>query len=152
VTSTPRSTRSRRSSGEPDLPTVFIDRSLGRYGIVGALRCVGFTVHPLHEVYPDEDQGDRPSDPVWIRYASERDWAIFSKDGRLRRGENLQAICDHGARVFLLPKAHWTEAQQIERFIKHRYRIALHCQKPGPFIYVVYRDRPQRVKLPPDCQ
>lgn len=127
-----------------------MNRSLGRHGIADALRDAGFEVICLHEAFPDELQGDRTPDPDWIKWAAEHDCVIFSKDSRLNRGENLRAIRDTAARVFILPKAHWTEAQQIERFLKHKNRIALAARKPGPCIYRVYNTRPERQQLSDD--
>lgn len=100
----------------------------------------------------EEEYGEKTAqelfDVEWIPNITAKGWVIFSKDEGLKSGEELRAICNHGARVFLLPKQSMSEAEQIERFRVHRYRIALRAQKPGPAIYIVHRRRPERFKCP----
>lgn len=80
---------------------VFLDRTHGGR-LVTLLREVGFTLHPIKEVYPNgKDQFIR--DPDWIKLCGEKNWIVISGDKRLETvPENRQAVIDARARVFLL--------------------------------------------------
>jgi hypothetical protein len=44
-------------------------------------------------------------------------------------------------KAFILPSAAMKEAAQIARYVDNRHRIAMKCQKDGPFIAIVQRKR-----------
>jgi hypothetical protein len=108
VTSRSRSKRSASSSGTPELPDVFIDRSLGRFGIARRLREAGFKVETMAEAY-SEKTGQRIPDPKWIRRAARRGMVILTCDDRLLR-DHGNVIRQVGAKVFVLPHGHLKEA------------------------------------------
>jgi hypothetical protein len=130
-----RSKKSDKSSGTPDLPEVFIDRSLGTDEIAIQLRRVGYTVHTMREVY-GEETAQTLKDERWLRKCGREGWVVFSKDKRLRnrRTREYRALVAWGIKAFLLPSGRMGGAEQIARYVDNRYRIALRCKKPGPFI------------------
>jgi hypothetical protein len=143
-----RSSKSKRSSGsaEPELPAVFVDRSLGAYDVPEGLRAVGFTVHTMADVY-GEALGQKLGDVEWIPDVTEQGLVILSKDSALRHGDELEAIIESTARVFLAPDAQSTAAAQIERFTTNRFRIAMRARKPGPLVCIVRPSNLETVKL-----
>jgi hypothetical protein len=125
---------------------VFIDRSLGRYEVPEGLRAVGFKVYAMADVY-GEEPGQRKADTAWIPDVTSKGWVVFSKDNALSSGEERECIIDCGARVFLLPEVQMAGREQVKRFVTHRFRIAQHCRRSGPFIYKLLPKRPERVSL-----
>lgn len=72
------------SSHPPGLPTLFLDRSLGRIQVPTILRDAGLRVVTLAEQYgmPTDETVE---DVTWLRDASTRGWAVVIKDERIRR-------------------------------------------------------------------
>jgi predicted nuclease of predicted toxin-antitoxin system len=134
------SNRSKRSSGAPDLPGIFIDRSLGK-DIARLLRAAGFpeVVH-LSDVFPDD--GQQTPDPEWIAYAATHGLVAFSKDAALKR-DHSHAVRVHEAVVFLLPDQSMSGTAQATRYLENKFRIAMKASKGGPAIYMV---RPRSVE------
>jgi hypothetical protein len=124
----------KRSSGTPDLPGIFIDRSLGK-DIARLLRAAGFpeVVH-MADIFPDD--GQQTPDPDWIEYAGSRGLAAFSKDAAIKRVHSA-AIRKHKAVVFLLPDQSMSGTAQATRFLENKFRIAMKASKGGPAIYMV---------------
>ena len=83
VPSESRSKRSKRSSGSPELPEVFLDRSLGSDEIAKQLRQVGYPLRTMREVY-SEKTAQKLKDERWLKKCGKEGWAIFSKDQGLR--------------------------------------------------------------------
>jgi hypothetical protein len=77
----------------------------------------------MAEVY-GEQPGQRKSDTAWIPDVTMRGWVIFSKDNALCSGEERECIIGCSARVFLLPERQMSGADQLDRFVTHRFRIA----------------------------
>jgi PIN like domain len=136
--------RSERSSrpGEPEPPSVFIDRSLGK-DIAAALREAGYedVVH-MADVY--ENDGQDVPDDTWIAYCGAQSRVAFSKDKNILSA-HLDAVQQAGAILFLLPDQSMGGSQQIARYVEHRHRIAMKARKGGPKVYKVYARSVQQV-------
>lgn len=122
-------------------PEFFIDRSLGRHVVPDALREVGAVVHVMADVY-GERIGQGLADEEWLRDAGEHGWVVLMKDAKIRyRPAELQVVIDHGLRAFCLTNANLRGVEMAQRFVEHLPRITrIAEQKPGPYIYGVYRD------------
>lgn len=145
MTSRSRSRSSKKSSGEPELPEVFVDRSLGSIEVPNGLRAVGFAVHTMSAVY-GEARAQELDDVEWIPDAVELRWVIFSKDIGLTTDPERAKIIECSARVFLVPDTQARAATLIQRYVDNRFRIALRARKPGPYICSV---RPRRLDCSP---
>lgn len=122
-------------------PEFFIDRSLGRHVVPDALREAGAVVHVMADMY-GERIGQGLADEEWLRDAGEHGWVVLMKDARIRyRPAELQVVIDHGLRAFCLTNANLRGVEMARRFVEHLPRIArIAEQRPGPYIYGVYRD------------
>jgi hypothetical protein len=133
-----RSSGRQRAAGQPEF---LIDRSLGRIVLPAALREVGLTVHTLADVY-GEATSQEVEDVDWIRLAASRDWVVLGKDDRIRRRPaERQALTDGKVRVFCLTNRHLSFADQGAYFVNNRFRIIQKSNKPGPYLYGVYKDK-----------
>ena len=134
---------SKRSSGRQPAaaqPEFLIDRSLGRLEVAMALRSAGLTVRTLADVY-GEEAAQETEDTEWIRLAAERGWIVLCKDDRIRRRPaERDALTDGMVRVFCLTNANLGFAEQAAYFVTNRFRIIQAAQKPGPYLYGVYKD------------
>lgn len=129
------------------LPTVFVDRSLGRVQVPRLLRTAGVELVTLAEHYgvPADEQ---VSDVTWIAESAQRGWIAFMKDFAIRRRPaEIEAILEHGARCFCLPNANIRAAAIAQRYVENLERIARACAHQGPFLYTVQADRLVRVRL-----
>lgn len=122
-------------------PEFFVDRSLGRRVVADALREAGAVVHVMADVY-GERIGQGLADEEWLRDAGKRGWVVLMKDAKIRyRPAELQVVIDHGLRAFCLTNANLRGLEMAQRFVEHLPRITrIVEQKPGPYIYGVYRD------------
>src|SRR5687767_5676570 len=87
--------------GHPEgLPTLFIDRSLGRVKVPTLLREAGLRVVTLAEHYGIPQDQD-VEDVTWLADTAARGWAALGKDERIRRRPaEKAAVRGHGARCF----------------------------------------------------
>jgi hypothetical protein len=141
---------SKRSSGRQRAaapPEFLIDRSLGRREVAEALRSVGLTVRTLADVY-GEEAAQETEDTEWIRLAAQRDWIVLCKDDRIRRRPaERDALTEGKVRVFCLTNANLGFAEQAAYFVANRFRIIQTAQKPGPYLYGVYKDSIKKLWL-----
>ena len=94
---------------------------------------------PGDETVPDEE---------WLELAGSRGWAVLMKDKRIRyRPHEREAIEKFRVRCFCLAGRNLPADEMAEQFLRRLPAIARACQEPGPFLYVVYRDRIQQVQL-----
>ena len=112
-----------------------------------ALSACGYPLRTMAEEY-GEATAQELLDVDWIPEVASRGWVIFSKDEGLKSGDELNAICANEARVFLLPSQSMREAEQIERFRVHRFRIALKAAKRGPSIHILHPKALDRFECP----
>ena len=113
--------------------------------IAQGLRQVGFEVRTLADAFT-ELACQRIPDPTWIAYAVEHDLVIFTKDDNLLV-THREIVLQQRARLFVLPHANLSGADQVDRYAHHRFRIALAAQRPGPHAYRVYPKAMKRVAL-----
>ena len=89
----------------PELPTLFLDRNLGKNIVSARLRAEGVAV----EVHDDHFAIDAP-DEEWIRSVAGRGWIAVTRDRNIRyRTHEMNSIRDSAARD-LLP-GNWTSRQ-----------------------------------------
>jgi hypothetical protein len=128
----------------PSPPEFFVDRSLGRHQVPGALRAAGWALRTHREVYGDRDE--EVPDAEWLEYCGREELAVLSKDKRLRyRPQEIAAIGEHRVRAFVLTSGNLRAAAQARRFMDSRARIEDACEASGPFVYAVQATRIVRV-------
>jgi len=140
---------SRRSPGRQPAagqPEFLIDHSLGRLVLPAALREVGLAVKTLADVY-GEAKSQEIEDVDWINLAASRNWVVLCKDDRIRRRPaERQALTDGNVRVFCLTNRHLSFADQAAYFVDNRFRIIQKSNKPGPYLYGVYKDKIEKLR------
>jgi len=126
----------------PELPPVFIDRSLGK-DIVRRLQDVGVAeVHHMADHF--QDDGQHTEDEEWIRLCGAMDWIAFSKDDNLRR-HHKRTLRLHRVIVFAIPDAGMSGAAQAARYVENLHAIARRARKGGPVIHMIYAHGIKRV-------
>jgi hypothetical protein len=109
-----------RSRRVDDEPTYFVDRCLGRHAVADALRREGARVEIHDDHFPQDCDDD-----VWIVAVAAQDWAILTKDRRIRgRSGHLEALKREHAAAFVLTSGDRTGAQNAETLVAARHRIA----------------------------
>lgn len=132
MTSASRSRRSKKSSGQPELPHLFINRSLGKKAIKTAMVEAGFpTVRTLSEIFGDDREGQMTEDNIWIERCAEEGWSVITKDRESLLTIHREQIETLGVKTFILPRAYLSGKQQIERIVEHRFRMAQKAAKRG---------------------
>ncbi|MGH7324614.1 MAG: hypothetical protein ACREJ9_08200 [Candidatus Rokuibacteriota bacterium] len=103
------------SKKEPPEPLVlFVDRSLGKKIVAGALRQAGAQV----EIHDDHFAPDA-LDEVWLREAGERGWIVLTKDRGIRyRAPALAAIRLATVRMFVLTAGDLQGPEMAAIFVK----------------------------------
>ncbi|MBA3372584.1 MAG: toxin-antitoxin system, toxin component, PIN family protein [Actinomycetota bacterium] len=120
-----------------------VDRSLGRHVVPNAVRAQGHTVHTLWSVYGDAEQD--LADTEFLGDAGRHGWAVLTGDMRIRRVAHELAVVEaEGVRMFALPRGHLRGVEQAARFVDNLPAILRACDRPGPYIYAVLRDRIER--------
>lgn len=114
----------------------FIDRSLGRKYVAGALRTAGAKV----EVHDDHFPQTTP-DVEWLAEVGRRGWVVLSKDERIRRNRiEREALEAAHVRAFFLTQQDITGQEMANLF-----RDALPgmtnrtISQPAPFIFTISR-------------
>lgn len=101
------------------LPDLFIDRSLGRLRVRQGLRAAG-----------------------------QLGWAIFMKDGEIRRRPaERQALVDCEVRAFCRTRQDLPAEEMVTRFLRNLPAITAACSEQGPFIYAVQSSRLDRLRI-----
>lgn len=123
----------RRQKKPPDPPVIFFtDRSLGKILVPTAIRVLGYTVHTIWDVYPQEHLNRSVSDETWLWDSAANGWVCLTYD-RLRRPKSVpEALAESGAKVFRFEQALKTAAQQIAAFTVNQNRIRQWASKEGP--------------------
>jgi PIN domain-containing protein len=136
------------AGGHPDgLPTLFIDRSLGRRQVPDLLRAAGLRLHTLAEVYGIP--GDETiADVEWLMRAGEEGWAVLMKDERIRyRPAERAAVVDNGVRAFCLTSGNLRAHEMADLYLSVLDRIVAACAEPGPFLHAVSRQGLRKLDL-----
>lgn len=134
--------------GHPEgLPTLFIDRSLGRIKLPKLLREAGLQLVTLAEHYgmPQDEDVD---DVTWLADTAARGWVALGKDERIRRRPaEKAAVRRHGARCFYFTRGDLPAEVYVERILANLEGITRVCAEDGPFIYVLHPNRIERMAL-----
>lgn len=129
------------------LPTLFLDRSLGRIKVPRVLRAHGLELVTLAEHYgmpADEDVVDAR----WLADAGDAGWAVLMKDDRIRyRQVERAALLASGVRAFCLTSGNLTANEMAQRFIGNLDGMVAACATPGPFLYAVQARGIRRIEL-----
>lgn len=135
-------------SGHPEgLPTLFIDRSLGRIKVPTLLREAGLELVTLAEHY-GIPQDETVADVTWLAETAARGWVALGKDERIRRRPAERAAARrHGARCFYFTRGDLPAEIYVERILANLEAITRACMEAGPFIYVIHPNRIERMAL-----
>jgi predicted nuclease of predicted toxin-antitoxin system len=120
------------SKKKPPEPLVlFVDRSLGKKIVAGALRQAGAQV----EIHDDHFAPDAP-DEDWLREAGQRRWVVLTKDRGIRyRAPALAAIRLAPVRMFVLTAGDLQGPEMAAILVKALPRIVrVASGQPAPFI------------------
>ena len=133
-------------AGHPKgLPTLFIDRSLGRLRLAALLREDGLNVVTLAEHYgmPADESIE---DVTWLADTAALGWVTLAKDERIRRRPaEKEAVRHHGARLFYFTRGDLPIDVYATRILGNLVAITRVCSDPGPFIYAVHPHRIERM-------
>ncbi len=129
------------------LPELFLDRSLGRIRVPGLLREAGLRLTTLSEHY-GVPEDETIADEEWLELAGSRGWVVLMKDERIRyRPHEREAIEKFRVRSFCLARRSLPAEEMAGRFLRCLPAIARACEEPGPFLYLLYKDRIRKVQL-----
>ena len=137
-----KGTTSKKPSGaslpSPREPLVFfVDRSLGRKVIPGALREAGEEVR-IHDDYFPQDAKDE----AWLAEAGKNGWVVLTKDKHIRyRTVEIQALRAAKVRAFVITAGGDLSGAEVSQiFVKALPVIKRLCKKTAaPFIALVSR-------------
>lgn len=120
-------------------PVFFLDRSIGRLQIAQVIRTRGYEALPMAEIYPGGvDQ--RIPDPEWILKADQENWVALTKDYSVVR-DHSDVLAKTTLRLFSYNNANLTGPEMAKRLETNFSRILQKIAKPGPYIYVIARDK-----------
>jgi hypothetical protein len=129
-------------------PEFFIDRSLGRHIVPGALRAAGVTVYTMADIY-GERIGQGLADEEWLRDVGAQHWIVLMKDARIRRRPaELDVLAAHNVRAFCLTNANLRGDEQAQRLVTNLPRVLRIAATPGPYIYGIYANSVARLWPP----
>jgi hypothetical protein len=136
------------AGGHPDgLPTLFIDRSLGRRQVPDLLRAAGLRLHTLAEVY-GIPADETIADVEWLMRAGGEGWAVLMKDERIRyRPAERAAVVDHSVRAFCLTSGNLRAHEMADLYLSVLDRMVAACTEPGPFLHAVSRQGLRQLDL-----
>lgn len=114
----------------------FVDRSLGRHHVAGALRKAGAQV----EVHEDHFDPAAP-DQAWLVDVGTRGWVVLMKDKRVRRRPlEFNALLVARVRAFVLTHGNLEGEEMAAVMVRHLARmVKLARNLPPPFIAAVTR-------------
>lgn len=122
----------------PEQLVFFVDRSLGRKIIPGALREAGEEVR-VHDEHFRQDTRDE----VWLGDAGKRGWVVLTKDKHIRyRAVEIHALRAANVRAFVLnARGDLSGAEVGQIFVKALLAMKKLCVTTSPlFIALVSRD------------
>ncbi len=123
--------------GAPGEVVFFVDRSLGKKAVPGALRDAGAMVE-IHDDYFPEDAPDTE----WLAFVGAKGWVVLSKDEAIRRrAHETDALREANVRAFILTSAKLTGVQMAELFGKMVPRMERTSQSVrAPFVFLLSSD------------
>jgi hypothetical protein len=115
----------------------FIDWSISQRSVPEALRAAGATVETHLDHFPPET-----ADVDWLPAVSDRGWVVLTKDEAIgRRPNEVVAIANADARVFILASGNLTREQMANLFVATWEKLEKFARSnPAPFIAKVYKD------------
>lgn len=121
--------------------------------MVDILRRVGFQIHPIREVYPNNAH-ESIADPEWIKLCAQNNWIAVTGDKKLETvPENRQAVIDAKAKVFLLTESNSPPEVWAAAVIIGHYRMQeIIDSNSGPFFVNIGKrsdGHVARLRLPP---
>jgi PIN like domain len=128
--------------GHPEgLPTLFIDRSLGRVKVPTLLREAGLELVTLAEHY-GMPADEKVEDVTWLAETAARGWVVLGKDERIRRRPaERAAIRHHGVRCFYFtrvtyrrrctPSGFWPTSKQLRLPAARTAHSSMSCTRTG---------------------
>ena len=125
------------SPKQPEKPTFFVDRQLGRYKFAGILRAAGLDV-----VIHDDHFAPDTIDTEWLAVAGERGWIVITRDERIRyRTAEREAVRRAKVRAFVLVAHGDLSAEALaEIFLKALTKVqTILTRKKPPFIAKIWR-------------
>jgi len=125
-------------------PEFFLDRSLARRIVAGALREAGWSLRTHIEVYGARDQ--EVEDVEWLELCGSEGWVVLTVDARIRyRPNEVSAIRRHRVKAFALASGNLRARDQASRFLVNGDRVRAACTDLGPFVYAVYANGIERI-------
>lgn len=119
----------------PERLVFFIDRSLGRKVIPGALRGAGEEVRVHDDHFPQDAK-----DQVWLAEAGKNGWVVLTKDKHIRyRAAEILALRTANVRAFVLSSGGDLSGAEVSQiFVKALPLIKRLCHRTAPpFIALV---------------
>lgn len=128
-------------SKQPDI-TFFIDCSISQKSVPQALQSAGATIERHFDHFPPDTR-----DVDWLSVVSDRNWVVLTKDEAIgRRPNEIAAIAQAGARVFILVSGNLTSQQMSDLLVEVLETLKKFTQgNQAPFIAKIYKDG--RVKI-----
>ena len=105
------------------------------------MRDLGFVVHPIFEVYTEEQL---VKDPEWIADSARNGWVCLCRD-KLRHKAERDSVERHKGRIFRVAKVAINAELQIQFIQTNIHKIVRQAHKPGPYIYRIDRKDIERV-------
>ena len=132
----------------PDgLPTLFLDRSLGRRKVPDILRSAGLRLHTLADVY-GVPADETIEDVDWLTRAGREGWVVLMKDSRIRyRSAERAALIDHCVRAFCVSNGNLSATEMAQLCLDRLDKLAAACAASGPFLYVISRQGLRQIDL-----
>ena len=130
----------------PERLVFFVDRSLGRNVIPGALRGAGEEIRVHDDHFPQDAK-----DEAWLAEAGKNGWVVLTKDKHIRyRAGEIQALRAANVRAFVLAaRGDLSGAEVSQIFLKALPSIKRLCRKTAPpFIALVDRSGMVRLATP----
>jgi predicted nuclease of predicted toxin-antitoxin system len=123
-------------SKPPERTVFFVDRSLGKLKVAGALRAAGGIV----EVHDNHFEADA-RDETWLKAVGQRGWVVLTKDKNIRyRVGERQALTSFGVRAFVLAAGGLSGDEMAAIFAAAVPRMEQFLKKnKGPFVVSVSR-------------
>ena len=118
----------------PELPTLFLDRNLGKNIVSERLRAEGVDI----EVHDDHFAIDAP-DEEWIGSVARRGWVAVTRDRNIRyRTHEMNSIRENAARVIVIRMKAATGEAIAEVLCRSMSRIARFVTAtPAPFVVAI---------------
>jgi len=108
------------SASQPEPPTFFLDRCLGRRIVAEELRAAGHLVEVHADHFPATESDAESDDSQWLTQVGARGWIILTRDANISKNQlELRALFNSGVPSFVLvSRKSLTGRQMAESFLK----------------------------------